>query len=295
MALLAKQGWRLCCEEDSLFFQIFKTKYFPDTSFLEAKSYANSSWAWQGILASKDLVAKGWRWNVANGKNIDIWKDPWLLDPLWRKILTPNPHKVGLAKVSDLIDPTNKAWRANLIKETFSSPDAEQILEIPISTTDVPDKRIWKESSSGKFMVKSAYVLAKEMMRVDLATLEVRGQTSGTSDDDARWKRVWHIKSPMKIKLFMWKCLHGIVPVNEALTTKKVPVDSICSLCGLQCETVDHMLFNCDRSSQVWILSLFQFQPEIMKTARFREMWYDVGEKAKGEDEWEVLGLEGTE
>lgn len=27
----------------------------------------------------------------------------------------------------------------------------------------------------------------------------------------------------------------------------------------------------------------------------FREMWYDVGEKAKGEDEWEVLGLEGTE
>lgn len=36
LALLAKQGWRLQHESNSLFYRVFKSKYFLDTSFMDA-------------------------------------------------------------------------------------------------------------------------------------------------------------------------------------------------------------------------------------------------------------------
>ena len=37
LALLEKQGWRLQQESNSLFYKVFKSKYFPDTDFVNAK------------------------------------------------------------------------------------------------------------------------------------------------------------------------------------------------------------------------------------------------------------------
>ena len=44
-ALLAKKTWRLLHDKSSLFYRVFKAKYFPDTSVMEAKIPANSSYA----------------------------------------------------------------------------------------------------------------------------------------------------------------------------------------------------------------------------------------------------------
>ena len=43
LAMLAKQGWRLLQEKDSLLYGCFKANYFPCCSFLEAKNVPNSS------------------------------------------------------------------------------------------------------------------------------------------------------------------------------------------------------------------------------------------------------------
>lgn len=45
----------------------------------------------------------------------------------------------------------------------------------------------------------------------------VGGQTSGGSNDEDKWHRIWKIQAPMKVRVFTWKCLHNIVPVNEIL------------------------------------------------------------------------------
>lgn len=41
-ALLAKQVWRLATNQDSLFFQFFKAKNFPNGSIFEAKNNMGS-------------------------------------------------------------------------------------------------------------------------------------------------------------------------------------------------------------------------------------------------------------
>ena len=79
--MLAKQGWRLQTETDSLLYSVFKSKYFPNYEFVDASLGRNPSFAWRSIMAAQDIVQKGRRWQVGNGRSIMIWKDKWLPSP----------------------------------------------------------------------------------------------------------------------------------------------------------------------------------------------------------------------
>ena len=45
MALPAKQGWCLQQNHESLFYKVFKAKYFPEGDFINAKLGSNPSYA----------------------------------------------------------------------------------------------------------------------------------------------------------------------------------------------------------------------------------------------------------
>ena len=62
LALLVKQGWRLQTNTSSLFCQVFRAKYFPHGSFVEAKIGRNSSYTWRSLMAAQRVVQKGIRW-----------------------------------------------------------------------------------------------------------------------------------------------------------------------------------------------------------------------------------------
>ena len=49
LAMLAKQGWRIVQCNDSLLYQCFKARYFPHSSFLEAKVSPNHSYVWRSV------------------------------------------------------------------------------------------------------------------------------------------------------------------------------------------------------------------------------------------------------
>ena len=73
-AMLAKQVWRLIHNKESLFYKVFKSKYFPNSTIFEAKS-ANGSYAWKSILKARRVITMGAKWRVGDGRCIWIYGD----------------------------------------------------------------------------------------------------------------------------------------------------------------------------------------------------------------------------
>lgn len=78
VAMLAKQGWRLLNEENSLVSVLMKAKYFPTTNFLIAKLGNNPSYMRRSILESQTIVKQGSRRRIGNGEDTEVWSVPWL-------------------------------------------------------------------------------------------------------------------------------------------------------------------------------------------------------------------------
>lgn len=67
--------------------------------------------------------------------------------------------------VSDLIDQDLHWWRSDYIMTLFQREDAELICRIPLSRSYVADSIVWIHNKNGRFIVKSAYKVAREMLR----------------------------------------------------------------------------------------------------------------------------------
>jgi hypothetical protein len=59
LALLAKQGWRIIQNPDSLASKILKEKYFPQASFLNAQLGRRPSYIWRSFLNARSLLKEG--------------------------------------------------------------------------------------------------------------------------------------------------------------------------------------------------------------------------------------------
>ncbi|XP_035545169.1 uncharacterized protein LOC118348227 [Juglans regia] len=111
---------------------------------------------------------------------------------------------------------------------------------------EVEDKLVWSYDEKGQFSVKSAYILEFDSKRAK------RGETSRVREVDRRWKDMWKLKVPEKVKLFMWKAGNEILPTRRNLQLRKIVEDSICPICKEIEETVMHVIWQCPAASDVW-------------------------------------------
>ncbi|XP_021752040.1 uncharacterized protein LOC110717604 [Chenopodium quinoa] len=79
-ALLGKQAWRLLHALNSLFARVFKSKYNPNSDFLDSYLGRGGSYSWNSIWGSKSLLKEGLIWRVGNRTRIRVWDDPWVGD-----------------------------------------------------------------------------------------------------------------------------------------------------------------------------------------------------------------------
>lgn len=80
LALLAKQGWQIMHEINSLWARVIKARYFPDCFFLDAKNGGRSSWAWASLLTGGDILLKGLTGRLWVGKTLcfELIGDHWV-------------------------------------------------------------------------------------------------------------------------------------------------------------------------------------------------------------------------
>ena len=72
LAMLSKQAWRLLSNPDSLVAKLLKARYYPSSSFFNAKLGNNPSYIWRGIIASRSVVIQGARIRIGSGKSVSI-------------------------------------------------------------------------------------------------------------------------------------------------------------------------------------------------------------------------------
>ncbi|XVE52926.1 hypothetical protein DITRI_Ditri02bG0163800 [Diplodiscus trichospermus] len=148
------------------------------------------------------------------------------------------------AKVSDLIDSTIKTWRWDLINSSFNEEDANYIGFIPISKLGLPDQLIWYYESNGFYYVRGAYRLFKmDKEYVDDDNLDLENQ---------RWKKLWKVHVPNKIKVFLWKFKSGYIPVKAELRRRHISFDFVCFRCAKAPETIANALKGCDVTRGIW-------------------------------------------
>ncbi|XP_031111944.1 uncharacterized protein LOC116015918 [Ipomoea triloba] len=105
LAMLGKQAWRFLTRPQSLVARIYKARYFPKTSFIDATLGTCPSYYWRSVMAAHELVCSGVRRRVGDGKATLIWGHPWLPDEPDPMIQTSMPQELDGSLVSGLLDP----------------------------------------------------------------------------------------------------------------------------------------------------------------------------------------------
>jgi hypothetical protein len=67
-AMLGRQCWRVLTEPDSLCARVLKGRYFPNSDFWSAARPRSASYTWRNILFGRELLVKGVRWSIGDGK-----------------------------------------------------------------------------------------------------------------------------------------------------------------------------------------------------------------------------------
>ena len=163
-------------------------------------------------------MQEGVRRKIGNGRGTRIWEDNWIPGTLEGKPTATRPMGCQLILVSDLI--RNNRWNRVLVFKTFNSQDAERILSIPLSVTGCEDSYFWMHSQAGQYTVQSGY---KAWLKAKENKYTRRKEDAGTSFEGTNskiWNSLWQQKASQKLKVFIWKCLHGGLPVNEAIFTR---------------------------------------------------------------------------
>ena len=156
-ALLAKQTWRLLHNKTSLFYRVFKSKFFPTSTIMEAANLSSASYAWRSIIRGREVIKKGAIWQIGDGQSVDIWADRWLPRKYSPRVLSPRPKALLGAKVCSLIDAEQRQWKTEVLENTLISFEVEIIRTIPLSHTNQPDVHIWPYNPKGEYTVKSGY------------------------------------------------------------------------------------------------------------------------------------------
>lgn len=125
-----------------------------------------------------------------------------------------------MTRVNELINPITSDWDEQLIRDTFCHEDAEVILSLPIAD-GMEDWIAWHYDSAGRFLVKSVYKLAVQYRDSQNGNDASTSNVSTTSTSTFEWKKIWQLRLPNKVKMFLWRFAHNSLPVHRNLRQRE--------------------------------------------------------------------------
>jgi hypothetical protein len=254
LAMLAKQGWCILQNEESLLASCLKSRYFPRSNFLQAEIRFNPSFTWRSIYQAKvEVIDVTGLWRLGDGRKVRIWEDNWLPIQHGYKVWSPKPPNCVISRVCELIDEEHKGWKIQLLNELFFPFEVQQIMQIPILPSQQQDKFIWAVNKKCEFSVKSAYKFLKGRREL------MSSNQSNIPRESGIWKKLWKVKSVPRHLHLIWRILHNRPPVKFSLFNRVINCTPLCCFCDQHTETIDHLFMKCDWSKSLWFASPLWF------------------------------------
>ncbi|CAN1796485.1 hypothetical protein LINPERHAP1_LOCUS20908, partial [Linum perenne] len=223
-----------------------KSVYFPNTSVLLSNGRGRPSWGWQSLILGRDLLLSGIRWQIGTGVQVDSTQDLWLPGSV--------PQRPQLRFAGIFLGPSSVAgfisqgrWNVSLLRYWFTDDSVRLIQSIPLPRHPQPDRRVWHHSPSGSYSTSSGYEFAMKS-RPDLFSMNLSPMESSI------WLSVWSLEIQPKLRFFLWKILHRILPTMHGIKIRiqSETLDSTCPVCLEGPETIEHLLLHC-RISQCFL------------------------------------------
>ncbi|XP_065620004.1 uncharacterized protein LOC136063482 [Quercus suber] len=231
LAMLAKQVWRLIHNEQSLFYRVYKVRYFPNCSFLMEELGSNPSAVWRSLLATREVVREGSTWQIGDGSRIRVTTHKWLPNaPAF--LHEPNAEM----KVRELIDQSSRQWDRGKLAATFTLRTCKQILSLPLNQLDSYDTLVWTKNKAKTFSVKTAYRVALRLKSAALAehlSAREHGVTWGKFGSSTYLRRCEHFCEG-----------HAQIVYQQGTTCaiERSKSGATCEFCCQELETVAHIL-----------------------------------------------------
>jgi ribonuclease HI len=198
--------------------------------------------------------------------------------PITYTVQSPRKILGADATVRELIDHDTNWWNKTLIEEIFTHEEALVISKLPVSCTLQKDVLIWRGTATGEFSVRSAYHLAKELQDA------MSGESSMSSSVSEIWRIMWQLQIPNAVKMFLWKACHNLLPTKDNLLKRGVVQESLCPICGLETESITHILWSCSSAMDVWSVCGKTFQKSHFCGSDFLQLVEEMFNKCDREE-----------
>jgi hypothetical protein len=235
-ALLSKWLFKLLTTEGK-WQQLLRNKYLGSKPLVHVEWKPGDSHFWSGLMKVKQDFLRFGIFEIRNGSQVRFWEDRWL-GGIALKTQYPSLYNIVRRKFETVetvlkSDNINLAWRRSLFGSKLVAWNElrQKLVNIPL--TQDQDIFHWNLHPIGQFSVKSLYLA---LIKEEVPNLN---------------KRLWRIKAPLKIKIFLWYLRRGVLLTKDNLAKRNWKGSKACNFCQGN-ETIQHLFFECRFARMVW-------------------------------------------
>lgn len=139
--------------------------------------------------------------------------------------------------MSDLFQHQERGWNTQMVVRLFDDLLVERLLSLAIPILQRLDVRAWQSSCSFKSITKA------------LSHLQ------GWAEEDDWWYIDLKTQYSSKCEFSPQESYRSRLPTRALLRAREIGIPTTCLSCGIKDETLEYVLFQCQRAMRVWWLA----------------------------------------